>query len=532
MVADIMAAMNEMTDSSLPNDVEQLKKLVLDMAAAHANEIEKKSQKINLLEESIRFLKHLKFGRSSERFCSSQHDLFNEVEELAELEAQQDNQEARSDKAVPQKRKVGKPRTPQQLPDSIARHEIFHDLPELEKICDCGCKMLKSGCQRSEQLNVVPPQFSVTVHVRQTYSCKACDDKLRTANKPPQAIEKSFASSSLLAYIIISKYFYALPLYRQEKIYESLNVPLKRNTMASWVIKGNNLIAPLLARFEYYLLRESYIQCDESRLQVLNEPGREAKQFSQMWVRRSMGEKPLILFDYASSRSGEEACKLLDGFSGYLQTDDYSGYNKAVKAGRLVQLGCNAHARRRFDEAKKSEPKNKKAKKGHALSGADIGLDFYKQLYAIERSIKTLSPEKRFQVRLEKSVPLFRKFVKWAEKRLITTPKNCKLGKALGYLVKNREKLIQYCGHERFNIDNNLAENAIRPFVLGRKNWLFSSSVDGAKASAGLYSLIETAKANGLNVFDYLKHLFEVLPGMKASDNIDALLPWNVILPE
>lgn len=539
--------MNSTAKDTLPDDIELLKQMLLESLSIKeklALELNQKSVLIGNLEETIRYLKHLKFGRSSEKFNDKQNDLFNEVEVLA---AESEAEEAPSplvenDQAVGPKKKRAKtkPRTLQQLPDTIERNEVFHDLPEAEKRCTCGCQLTKSGCERSEQLEVIPPQFSITVHVRHTYACKSCEGKLKTADKPAQPIAKSFATASLLAYIIVSKYLYALPLHRQEKIYESLKVPLKRNTMANWVIQSENLVVRVIERFEYYLLRENYLQCDETRLQVLNEPDKRADQISQMWVRRSMGDIPITLFNYSRSRSGDEACSFFKGYSGYLQTDDYAGYNKVVQKNQLQHVGCNAHARRKFDEAKKSEPAevNKTSKKRKhrtaykKYSGADMGLLFYRRLYAIEREIKTLAPSQRFSVRLEKSVPLFKRFMRWAELRLLKTRGKGKLGMALGYFLRNKEKLMMYCCDEKLNIDNNLTEGAIRPFVIGRKNWLFSSTPKGAIASAAFYSLIETAKANGLNVFDYLKHLFEVLPTIKLSDSIDFLLPWNVQLPE
>lgn len=534
--------MKPVAEIDLQRENEQLKKL-LKISEANAEALEKslgesgnilknKTLKIEQLEEVIRFLKHLKFGRSSEKFDNKQHDLFNEAEEIVELE--EASASDFTETLVPEhtvKTPKHKSRTLQNLPKDIPRNEVEHDLGEAEKMCNCGCKMTRCGSERSEVLEVVPPQFSVTVNVRHTYACQSCEGQLKTAKKPPQVIEKSFSSPSLLAYIIVSKYLYALPLYRQEKIYKSLKVPLKRNTMANWVIRCGDLIQPLLERFEFFLLRDDYLQVDETRLQVLNEPDRDPSKLSQMWVRRSTGDTPIILFDYSPSRSGVQACTLLKNFSGYLQTDDYAGYNRVVKANGLTQLGCNAHARRKFDEAKKSEPvKNKPSNK--SPSGAELGLMYYKKLYKIEKDIKHLSESERFRIRLEKSVPLMKKFVSWAEKTLLNTPKSVKLGIALKYLVKNQEKLIQYCGHGKLHIDNNFAEGAIRPYVIGRKNWLFSDSAKGAKASAALYSLIETAKANDLNIFDYLSHLFTVLPNSSSNDELDTLLPWNVTLPD
>ena len=528
--------MNNMADQQFPDDVIALKKLLLEAFSANNNlsdELGKKTKQIHNLEETIRYLKHLKFGRSTEKFSSTQGDLFNEAELLSEDSAAIEETGRSSDKkTVTKNRARSKPRTLQQLPDDIQRNEVFHDLPEHEKhcscSCSCGCQLVRSGTERSEQLEVVPPKFSVTVHIRHTYACKHCDGQLKTATKPAQPIEKSFASSSLLAYIIVSKYLYALPIHRQEKIYESLKVPLKRNTMATWVINSEIIIAPLLKRFEYYLLKERYIQCDETRTQVLNEPNKRPDQVSQMWVRRSMGDIPITLFNYTETRSGDEACALLAGYSGYLQTDDYAGYNKAVKENGLLHLGCNAHARRKFDEAKKAEPKIK----GHQkYTGAELGLLFYKRLYTIEADIKTLTPAERFNTRLTRSIPVFKRLTRWAELKLAKATTKSKLSKALSYLLRNKEKLMMYCCDQILNIDNNLTEGAIRPFVIGRKNWLFSSTPKGAVASAAYYSLVETAKANNVNVFDYLKYLFEKLPQLKSTDDIDDFLPWNVKLP-
>jgi len=262
---------------------------------------------------------------------------------------------------------------------------------------------------------------------------------------------------------------------------------------------------------------------DETPVQVLNEPGRANTSKSFMWVFRGGEiERPALLFRYDPSRSGQFLTKELDAYKGYIQTDGYKGYDLLGNQAGIVHLGCWAHVRRKFVEVIKSRLKD--GKKGHA----DAALESIQKLYAIERSAEELSIEGRYLLRQEKAKPLLKQFQKWLEDLAPRTPPQGLLGKAVGYALKQWERLVHYTEDGRLRPDNNLAENAIRPFVVGRKNWLFSGSPTGAEASAAIYSLIETAKANGLEPYRYLRYLFERLPAAEMEADYRALLPQYV----
>jgi len=269
---------------------------------------------------------------------------------------------------------------------------------------------------------------------------------------------------------------------------------------------------------------------DETRIQVLKEPDRPVTSDKYMWV--TLGgppDKPSVLFEYDPSRSQTVPLRLLEGFSGYLQTDGYAGYSAACRENSITQLGCWDHARRKFKEAQKAQPKAKKDKTNQA-SKADRVLSFINKLYMIERQIKLLSVVEKYQQRQERSLPVLNKLKTYLEGNQHKVLKDSLTGKAMTYLSNQWEKLNVYCTHGELNISNILAENAIRPFVIGRKAWLFSDTPAGARASAIHYSLIETAKANGLETFQYYQHILAALPYADTVDKVEALLPWNVEL--
>ena len=235
----------------------------------------------------------------------------------------------------------------------------------------------------------------------------------------------------------------------------------------------------------------------------------------------------MVLFDYDASRGQEVPLRLLDGFAGTLQTDGYAGYNKVCKANGITRIGCWDHARRKFVEASKAAPAKKK---GNKVSKADVAISKIRQLYRIEDKIKDLPDEQKYQVRQELSVPELDKLKDWLNKNISRVPKDSLTFKAMYYTLNQWELLTGYCNNGKFHISNALAENAIRPFALGRKNWLFSDTSRGAKASATCYSLIETAKANGLEPFKYLRHVLKHIAAAETVEDIESLLPWNVNL--
>lgn len=516
-----MRATKKQIPDVLPDDVDSLKKIISDQDKLLVH----KEQRITLLEEFVRLHKLKTFTASSEKYVD-QHDMFNEAElsvvaeeVLAEQESEREAQSSNTSSGKPRKKPGRKP-----LPDSLPRVRVEHTTPDADNICDCGCQRVEIGEETSEQLDIIPAKVQVIVNVRKKYACKQCEASVITTPLPLRPIPKSNASPGLLAHVATAKYQDGLPLHRQEAVLNRSGVEIPRNTLASWMIKSGELIQPVINLLEDKLLAYPVMHCDETSLQVLKEPDKQASQKSYMWVRvGGSPTQPIRLFHYADSRRGEVAGALLASYEGYLQTDDYAGYNAACAENRITQLGCWAHARRKFIDAQKAaSSKTKKTGK------ADVAINLIGKLYAIEKRLKALSPEEKYSTRQNESMPILTAIRQWLDKTLHSTLPKGLLGKALSYLEKNWTKLTVYTQDGRLCIDNNPAENAIRPFVIGRKNWLFSASVRGAKSSANLYGLIETAKANGLEPYAYLRHVFKELPKVTSVVDVEALLPWNV----
>jgi len=348
-----------------------------------------------------------------------------------------------------------------------------------------------------------------------------------TAKKPAQPIPKSVATASLLAWITVSKYVDALPLYRQSAIFSRIGVQIDRTTMANWMIACGQLVQPLINLLWDQLRQQAVLHMDETTVQVLGESGRDPKTKSYMWVSAAGPPGPAdtpgdraVLFHYAPSRSAATPTDLLSDYRGTLMVDGYEGYEPACRINGITRLGCWAHARRGFVEAQRQQPKGKTGKPDQALAMINA-------LYRIERSLKDTTVKLRQHERQRQAAPVLEKLHTWLIKTLPTTAPKTTLGKALTYLNNQWPRLERYVDDGRYPIDNNRAENAIRPFVIGRKNWLFSQSTRGVKASANLYSLIETAKANGIDPFSYLSHVFTELPNIQSVEGIEALLPRN-----
>ena len=509
---------------NLPDDIEALKQLVLAQQLIldeRQSTLVEKQDRIQFLEALVILFKSRQFGKSSEK-SPQQTELFDEAENEADLSAPDmaEPVEVNAEQTTGKKNTSGR----KPLPKNLPRVRIEHDLPAHEKVCLCGCQKHCIGEETSEQLDIIPAVIQVLLHVRKKYACKACESGITLAALPKQPIPKSNASPGLLAHIAVAKYQDGLPLYRLETVFNRLGIHLPRNTQANWMIKSTTLLQPLYNLLNERLLASGYIHMDETRVQVLNEPEKSAESLSYMWVRRTGDvEYPIILFDYAASRASAVVRTLLDDYQGYLQTDDYAGYHKIGAEEGITHLGCFTHARRKFIEAQKVMP----SKKGKT-SKADTAVKMIKKLYRIEKEIKDKAPNEKQRIRQQKSQPLLDEIRGWLDQALAQTLPKGKTGEALAYLDKNWVKLIAYTQDGRLNIDNNPVENAIRPFAIGRKNWMFSQSQAGAKASAMLYSLIETAKANGLEPYAYLRTLFTRLPGCETVEAFEGLLPWNI----
>ncbi|MGX5793171.1 IS66 family transposase [Pseudomonas sp. E2-15] len=496
----------------LPDDPVLLKQLLEQMLR------ERKSDKGKIvhLEEENALLRQRLFGRKSEQAADAatpQLALFNEAESIAAPVSEESEEEV----VTPIKRR-GKRKL---LPAALPRIEVIHELPEHQLTCVCGCRKHAIGEEVSEQLEIVPMQIRVIKHVRKVYGCRDCETAPVTADKPAQLIEKSMASPSVLAMLLTTKYVDGLPLHRFEKVLGRHGIDIPRQTLARWVIQCGEHFQPLLNLMRDGLLGSRVIHCDETRVQVLKEPDREPSSQSWMWVQTGgPPDKPVILFDYTTSRAQEVPSRLLEGYRGYLMTDDYAGYNALGAQAGVERLGCWAHARRKFVEAQKVQPKGKTGR-------ADIALNLISKLYGIETAYKEKSDELRKKARQDLSCHVMEQLREWLRKTLPYVTTQTALGKAVTYLANNWEKLKRYVEEGYLPIDNNAAERAIRPFVIGRKNWLFSDTPKGAKASAQLYSLVETAKANGHEPYAWLLHALERLPMAISVEDYEALLPWN-----
>ena len=524
-IVDKISAMN-MTTDTLPNNAETLKIMLLAQQVRegeHLTLLQEWEDKYQALLEQFRLAQQKRFGKSSESY-SGQGELFSEDEADIPVE-DEDELETITYQRTKKRRTT--------LPDDLPRERFVIDIPEEDKICDCcGGTLHKMGEETSEKLKFIPAQIKVIEHVRPKYSCRHCEHHeievtVKIAPPEPAIIPKSFSTPSLLAQIISAKFQYSLPFYRQETQFRQLGIELSRQTMNRWALKCADAAKPLIELFKIHLLKQSVIHADETTLKVIEDE----RSKSYIWLYccgadnadQTSGDQPgIVIFDYQEgSRAGECPVNFLQGYTGYLQVDGYKAYEQTLA--KLV--GCMAHGRRKFAEAKSAMPKGKTGKAHEALK-------LFKKLYRIEKALKGKTVAEKYQTRQEKSKPILTAFKTWLDKTVQQVPPKSLLGRAVSYCLKQWEKLIRYIDDGRLNIDNNRAERAVKSYVIGRKNWLLNNTHNGAEASAVLYSLVETAKANGLSPFDYLMYIFEKLPTLDDDADLEHLLPWNVALTQ
>lgn len=496
----------------------------IDFLSGRVEQVEKENE---FLREQLRLLTAQLYGRKSERLLAGKNPQLILFDEPA---AESEPEEKIID--IPAHRRVKTGRKP--LPENLPRVEIVHDVPEEEKHCGCGAEKSRIGEEVTEQLDIVPARIQVLRHIRPKYACRRCEGvedngpTVVIAPPPAQIIPKSIASAGLLAHILVGKFADALPFYRQERIFKRLGVEINRTSMSNWAVQAGLACQPLLELLGSEIRSGPSINIDETTVQVLDEPGRSPTTKSYMWIFRGGDpERPALEFRYHPGREGKVAADYLAGYQGYVQTDGYSGYDFLDQCGGIVHLGCWAHVRRKFIEVMKAAGSHRSKKKSGV---AEQAVERIKELYAVEHEAKEakLDPDAVVRLRQEKSAPVIATMHQWLLERFQEVPPQSLLGKAIAYALGQWPRLSHYLKDGRLRPDNNLAENAIRPFVIGRKNWLFSGNADGARASAGIYSLIETARANKLEPYWYLRHLFERLPLAKAEEDFKALLPQYI----
>lgn len=518
-----MRGMENVAAITLRKEIDLLKSLLSardTVIANHVAAIAERDARIAHLLEQFRLLRHKFYAASSEQ-APGQGVLFDEADVLAAEPADDAAAEDVASAVIDAPLKARGKRAP--LPADLPRVEIVHELTAAERQCACGAEKVEIGQEVSEQIDIVPMRVRVLRHVRKTCACPKCQLAPITAALPPQPIPKSNASANTLALLMTAKYVDGIPLHRFEQVCARHGFEASRNTLARWIIACSELMIPLHNLLRDQLLAQNILHLDETPVQVLKEPGRTAQSQSYMWV-QSGGppDKSVVVFDYDPSRSGAVPARLLEGYRGHLMTDGYEGYNAVVAQNGLTHLACWAHARRKFVEAKKAQPKGKSG-------SADVAVKMIGKLYGVERDIKGITDiTVRQQTRAERSAQVMTALRAWLDKQLPRVPPKSKLGEALAYLNKYWPKLIRYLERGDLPIDNNRAENAIRPFVIGRKNWLFADTPAGAHASARIYGIIETAKANGHEPYAYLRRILRDLPRAKSVEDVEVLLPWSL----
>ncbi len=356
------------------------------------------------------------------------------------------------------------------------------------------------------------------------------EEQIVAAQRPVHPFGKCSVTSSLIAHVITDKYLYGMPLYRQESKFKGLGHSIYRNNMAQWCIRFADEAKPLLRLMREVQNSSNYLQADETRLQVLKEDRKTAQSDKWMWmIRGGLPGQLSVLFEYDPSRAGSVAVRLLDDFEGVLQADGYSGYSAVCKANSITRIGCWDHARRKFVETDKSADSKAKTKTG-TVSKADVALGYIRKRYRVETNIADKTDEERLKARQKISVPVLNEFKEWLEHNATKIMKGGALRKAIDYTLNQWQCLIGYCARGDLMISNAMAENTIRPFAIGRKNWLFADTRKGAEASAACYSLIETAKANNLGPQAYIKHILDHIATANTLEKLEALLPLNVKL--
>jgi transposase len=494
-------------------------KLLQEMLVHMHQELNAYKEKYASLIEQLRLAKQHRFASSSEKNVL-QADLFDEAGSEITLEVQQQlDEQITVNSYARSKHPVRKP-----LPKELPREVIVHDLTAPEKVCSCGVGLMKIGEEITEQLKFIPAKLSVIQHVRYKYACKPCQETVRVAPMPKLLLPKSIATPELVAHIITAKYVDHIPLYRQEAIWQRLDIDLPRSSLCGWILKTAECCEPLVHLLKQAIILYDYTQADETPVEVLNEANRHNQTKSFMWVYR--GGEPAhrsIVFDYQETRGGQHAQTFLKGFKGFLQTDAYSGYAWGLQDEAITSIGCMAHARRSFAELAKLT-------NGHSL--AKEALTYFQKVYGIEKQARenNCSPRERHAQRNAHAPLILTEFKQWLEHHLTKVPQQHKIGQAIQYVLRHWEPLTNYLKDGRIEIDNNAIENAIRPFAIGRKNFLFMGSPRGAKAGAILYSLIETCKANKIEPYQYFSTMLNRLPHSKTADDYQRLLPQTIQL--
>lgn len=490
---------------TLPNDVAQCHALIQELSATLHEEQRARTR----LQQQVELLLKRLYGPRAERIDPKQLVLF--AQELVAAQERQAFLEELSAPTPAAKKGHGRKALPKDLP----RQRIVHDVSAREKICpECGADKKRIGEEISEQVEYVPASMFILEHVRPKYACPCCQEHVVVADVPAKVIEKGLPGPGLIAHVITSKYCDHLPLYRQEFMLARHGVELSRKTLCGWVMTAADKVQRLVELMKREVLASNVIHTDDTPVRVQGD-GDNGAFTGRFWVYVGDEAHPYTVYDYTPSRKRDGPAAFLDGYKGYLQADAFGGYDGIYSSGDVIEVACWAHARRKFYEARSTDPN-----RAHCV------LAWIRQLYDVERDGKKLSTQERRALRNEKSKPLLDVMKKWFDEQQLKILPKSPIGDAMSYALNNWTALTRYLDDEILDIDNNEAEQALRGIAVGRKNWLFLGSDRGGRAAAVHYTLIQSAKRHGIDPFAYLR---DVLLRITTEPNTDLrqLLPDN-----
>jgi transposase len=510
-------------------------------------EIEEAQAKVDWYYQQYLLSKQARFGQSSEQAIYGQLELplFNEAEAFREMVSIEPSPEEILDKAGKKKKSHGKKKNL----DGLETVSHVYLLPPEEMYCpECGSPLHEIRPEVTVQLEVVPAKVIVHKHESMIYGCRRCekDENVKTKmiiapGAPKPLIKRSPVTPSFAADFITKKYVDALPFYRQEQDYKRRNIPITRNNLCNWSIRlTNDWFQLIFDRMDEILIAKKAIHCDETEVEVLAEPHRPATCNSYVWVTTTMEREkqtPIALYHYTETRASYQARQILKGFQGYIHCDGYAGYDALQKTGAkgepamdVTLVACMVHVKRKFKEALKVvKPSDTR------YTSAAHGVEMIEKIFHIDNQFNGLSDEERYEKRLELLKPALDEFFAWVNSEMSLVLPKCKYGQAINYASKQEQKVRNVLLDGCLELDNNLAERTVKPFVIGRKNWLFSNTPGGAAASCVQYSIVQTAIMNGLIPFEYLKYLLEEMPKIENLcdyEQLDQLLPWSETIPD
>ena len=515
-------------NDALRTDNEKLLKSVEDLSAANTGLL----QQVANLTESVDYLKRKLFGKAREKTPDpNQLCLFDEVE--TEADPSVPEPDLKEEVIRSEQKKEGNRRSRKAIIAGIPTEKVVIPLSDADKVCElCGTQMVKIGEKFVRQeLQFVPAQIKLIEYYEETYACPRCkleNDVFEEISSiaPEPLMKHSLASPSTVAYLMYKKFVQDVPLYRMEQEWESMGLTLHRSVMANWINHcATEYLRPVCGRMHELMMQREIIRADETPCQVLKEPGREATSKSYFWVFSTGddGGPQIILFDYKPGRKGEYAKEFLKGFNGFLECDGYAGYNTVED---IIRVGCLAHLRRKYFDA---IPVKREA--GSNKLPAEVGVEYCDRIFSLERAYQMLPPEEKKQRRLETELPILLEMKEWVDQ--LRPVGGSKLEKAVIYTKNQWPTFLNYFKDGRLEASNNYSERKVKAYVMARKNFLFHDTVKGAEASAMIMSLVETAKANDLDVYKYLRTLLSEMPDyVKEPAGIDDLLPWSAYIQE